>query len=327
MSKYFLVDEQIKSISEQISNRFSSIKSTVDSYRSSGQVKISKCSKIPLDFSVCATDGGLLSSRMHGFDIVLYRSVAVNFVYRNSVLTSFSYLPQKYPQTEFAYQSSLDEHEALVFKSLLRLRSELSCAISAMEKFSPTVFLFDGSLLPLPNDKVGSESKLYSLYQEVIALYEQLFTVSKEKSCLLVGVIKDSRSNRLSKSLSLDCSDTVLCNFLLNFGERTEDFPYSESESKTAVNGSQLVRFFYLKAAKDDLPLRIEYLSSEKFDVEMVASILYSLSAISDTFGYPAILVEADMCAALDGSEMDQIINSLRSINVSDLRRNSRPFR
>lgn len=317
--------DKVKSISVQISERSRAIKSIVGQLRSENKIEIFKSEKISIDVSVASCDGGIISSRMHGVDLALFRSVGVYFVYQNSKLTSFSYLPEKYPPSQFESESSLDEHEALVFKSLLRLRSELYTAILTIEKFSPNVFLFDGSLLPLPNDRVGNDSKLHPLYLEVISLYNRLFEISKEKRCILCGVIKDSRSNRLSKSLSLDCSDTVLCNFLLSEGERTTDSFYSESE--TNIPDSKFVRFFYIKPVKNDLPLRIEYLSTDYASFDHVSSVIYSLSSISDNFGYPAILVEADMCAAMDGKEMEYILESLRSLDVSDLRRNSRPFR
>jgi hypothetical protein len=320
-----VVLDKVKLISDEISARSSVIKEAARKLKESGAATIYKSTKIKLDLSVASTDGGVISSRMHGVDMVLFRSVGVCFTYLNSSLASFSYFPEKYPPSQLECATSLDEHEALVFKSLLRLKSELSIAIETIERFLPHVFLFDGSLLPLPNDRPNKESKIYPLYLEVISLYSKLFSLSTEKKCLLCGVIKDSRSNRLAKSHSIDSSDTVLCNFLLQEGERTADLSYGEADKQ--IEGYQNVRFFYIKPSKNDLPLRIEYLSSEEITIETVSSLLYSLSSINDSFGYPAILVEAEMCAAMDGKEMEHILQSLRSNEISDLRRNSRPFR
>ncbi len=322
---HFLVFDKVKSISDEISARSSLIRQLARDLRTNKKIEIYTSNKIQLNFSVAAVDGGILSSRMHGIDLVLFRAVGVCFKYNDSRLESFSYVPEKYPQSQFESSSFLDEHEALVFKSLLRLKSELSAALLTIEKFSPSVFLFDGSLLPLPNDRVNKDSKLYSLYLEVISLYNQLFALSIEKKCILCGVIKDSRSNRVAKSYSIDSSDTVLCNFLLEEGERTADLSYGESDKQ--IENCQNVRFFYTKPSKNDLPLRIEYLSYDGVTIEAVSSLIHSLSSINDRFGYPPILVEADMCATMDGKEMEYILESLRSSDVSDLRRNSRPFR
>ena len=63
-------------------------------------------------------------------------------------------------------------------------------------------------------------------------------------------------------------------------------------------------------------------------DVDAAASLLFSLSAISENFAYPAVLIEADMCAALDPREIEPLENSLHSLaGIRPLRRNQRPFR
>ena len=84
------------------------------------------------------------------------------------------------------------------------------------------------------------------------------------------------------------------------------------------------IKVTYMKPAREDLPLRVEILG----DVERASSIVYSLSAISERFAYPAILVEADMCAALDATEIESVEFSLsRLAGLKPLRRHFRPFR
>jgi hypothetical protein len=258
---------------------------------------------------------------------VVFRSVGVNFTYSDSALKSFAYHPAKTPQPSFELRNSLDDHEAMLFRSLVRLRSELGCAISTIERFSPQLMLMDGSLLPLPSDRPDDQSGLSSLYLEVIGLYGRLFSISREKGCMLCGVIKDSRARKLSAELGLPCSDTLLCGYLLKEGERTKAMPYHSEKKgpKELLSLGEKVQVFYLKASEHDLPLRIEAFDC---DVGKAASLICSLSSISENFAYPAILVEADMCAALDPKELEPIEDSLARLSgLRQLRRNSRPFR
>lgn len=261
--------------------------------------------------SVCAVDGGLLAYRLHGHDVVASRSVAVNFTYENSVLKSFSHYPSTTPVPDMAVKSALDEHEANVFRSLTRLKSELSCALDAIEKYSPGAMLIDGSLCTVPSDRPGKDSELAPMYQEVVSLYDRLYG----QKTLLCGVIKDSRSRKLADSLGFNCSDTVLCSHMLDKGERTASLQYSEEKKE--------LKAFYIKPSEHDLPLRVEYLG----DDDEVASLILSLSSISDSFAYPAILIEADMRAAMDRTEAERLQADISSLNMQPLRRNSRPFR
>ncbi|MFN7991725.1 MAG: DNA double-strand break repair nuclease NurA [Candidatus Micrarchaeia archaeon] len=276
-------------------------------------------------FSVCAVDGGLLSQRMHGADIVLVRSVSVNFVYEGSRIRSFSYHPRKSPEPRVEIMDSLDEHESAVFRSLVRLRDELACAVSAVERFKPGYLLLDGSLLPLPSDRPPEGSILNSLYSEVISLHGKLREACGAIQCVLCGVIKDSRSKKISRDLGFTVSDTLLCEYLLEAGERTTQVPYAEDKPAKDIAGLAAgVSVFYIKASEHDLPIRVETLGE---DIPAVAEAIYALSAISDSYAYPAVLVEADMCAAMDGREMESIESALISSGMRPLRRNARPFR
>ncbi|MBU0532961.1 DNA double-strand break repair nuclease NurA [Candidatus Micrarchaeota archaeon] len=278
---------------------------------------VQKCS---IDLSVCAVDGGLLSYRVHGTDIIMARAVGVIFTYENSRLKSFEYYPGKKPSSSVEYRDTLDEHEANVFRSLVRLKHELTCAVNIFEKYSPQLMLIDGSLLPLPNDRPSDVSVLLPMYDEIISLYEKLFSQCQDS--ILCGVIKDSRSKKLTKDLDLNCSDTLFCNYFLEAGERTNELQYSDAKpSKDLAKLYDQVKVFYLKASANDLPLRIETIS----DVDKAASSVHSLSSISDRFAYPAVLIEADMCAAFDRKDAESLETALSNLNP--LRRNSRPFR
>jgi hypothetical protein len=318
--------EKIGALALRIKSSYERLGSRAAALRDSDPSLALRMERAPLSASVCAVDGGLLSRRLHGADIAVVRSVGVNFVYEGSRLASFAHSPAKSPEPEIEMRDSLDEHESLSFRSLVRLRSELRCAIECVERFSPGALLLDGSLLPLPNDRPAEGSELGPLYSEVLSLYMGLRKATSEKSCLLIGVIKDSRSRKMARDLGFPCSDGTLCGFLLDEGERSGEMPYYEEKpNKDLAALAENVSVFYMRPSALDLPLRIECAGA---DVGRAASLVYSLCSVSDSFAYPSILVEADMCAALEGKEMERIEGSLMSLSgLRPLRRDSRPFR
>lgn len=267
-----------------------------------------------LNHSICALDGGLLADRMHGIDIIVSRAVGVNFIYENSKIKTFTHHPMKCPASDVEARSALDDHEANTLKSIIRLKSEISCAIELLEKFQPDLLLLDGSILPLPTDCPSKDSSVYQNYLDLVKLYQEMFS----KSQSIAGVVKDTRAKRLSEY----CSDSVLCSFLLEVGERTKEIDYTEFKEFQSL--SKKIKITYMKPSINDLPFRVEIFG----DVEKISSIVYTLSAISSQFAYPAILIEADLRAALLPIEIESVKNSLsRLAGIAPLRRNFRPFR
>ncbi len=285
-----------------------------------------------INYSVCAIDGGLLAERLHGVDILIGKALAVNFKYSNSKLLSYTYFPQKFPPPTLDARFGLDEHESQVHASLFRLKMEIKTAIDAIENFLPDVLLFDGSLLPLPNDIPKKDSIIYPEYAEVLALYAKLYEGCKN-NCALIGVIKDTRSKRLVNALGInepDLSDSRFANFLLKKGERTCIFPYAEEDTPTIAELKKHgeVYCFYIKSSERDLPLRIEFLNGN--NAKEIPEIIRSLSSISENYAYPAALIEADLCAAMDPKEMENIKSKLSILlgsSLRPLRRDARPFR
>ncbi len=305
---------QIDELTEQMRRNEDSIRAVAKDLSE----EVCKVVVSPLNLSVSAVDGGLLYHRMHGLDIAVARAVAVNFKYVDGKPAEHEYHPSRSPEPSVEIKTSLDEHEANVFRSLVRLKHEIQCANNAVEKFKPDLLLLDGSLLPVPSDIPAKSSQLRSMYDDLLESYRKLYS----HDCLFCGVIKDSRARRLSP----DCSDSVLCNHLLSEGERTNEFSYFEkppSDKDLGILGAD-VKVTYIKPSANDIPLRVEILG----DVEKASSNVLGLSAISKHFAYPAALVEADMCAALDPVELESVERQLQiKAGIMPLRRNSRPFR
>lgn len=275
---------------------------------------------------VCAVDSGLLSRRLSGYDVVVGRTAGTAFTYEDGMLRETGYLPSKQPTPEVEVASGLDEHESAVFRSIYRLKNEIALAVECLEKFSPELLLIDGSLLPLPNDRPPKSSRLVRNYNELLSLYSTLFDGVMAKKAGLAGVIKDSRSSKLSEMAGINSQDVLFTDALLKEGERTASFPYkSKKEQLDEIKHSEKVRAFYLKPSEHDIPLRIEYLHYKEH--EKLPGELLFLSRINRSFAYPSVLIEADMCAALDGSVMDELQDRICSEGLRPLRRYSRPFK
>ena len=77
--------------------------------------------------------------------------------------------------------------------------------------------------------------------------------------------------------------------------------------------------------------LRVEFVEGT-CDPQVLASLVMSLSRINRRYAYPAVLIEADMRAAMDPMEMERAYRRLfmkagGAQGVMKLRRDERPFR
>ena len=300
--------------------------------------------EMPINAKVCASDAGILCGQQHGIDLLVCRSVAVLFTYENSRLSTHKYHPSALPPFSFEAGGSLDLHELSLLNSLFRLKEELSVSISAIERFSPDYFLLDGSIAPLVSDKHAEDSPLRAQYSEVISLYKTLYETCTKKNCSLLGVIKDSRGKRFLEILQKrfeekalqTSSDSSFLHHLLREGERTFSFSYSITPSRHQIlrdldAWAEKISAFYIKPSPLDRPLRCEFLSGKR-TFDEIASFIYSLSKINRKYAYPAILIEADMRAALSPDELERVKKDLCVAagfppSLMNLRRDERPFR
>lgn len=309
---------------------------------------------VPVNGKVAAVDGGIVGEELHGFDFLLMRTVGAIFDYRNSKPFAHAYYPSAVPKMEYDIRSGLDSHEVMWHKSLFRLRGELTCAKEIIARHKPAYLLLDGSIAPLLSDKPSEDSEMHPLYREVVETYRALYETAWKENCALCGVIKDSRSKRFieivgkhtsgaetaGKNASepglLHTTDTNFLYFLLEEGERTCAFSYSGAPARHQIlkdlgDWAGKILSFYLKPVRDDRPLRVEFLSGQK-SFDEIASFIHSLSSSHKAYAYPAVLIEADMRAALNPDEFDYAYGRLFSklgskSSLLRLRRNSRPFR
>ena len=306
--------------------------------------------------SVLGIDGGIVKHSYHGLDLMLTRSVGVNFIYSNGKMEKVDYYPNSNPTPNpiviFDQFSDLELSSCYNFE---RQTMEVLTAIEAAEKFKPDMVLLDGSIIPhyVPRP---DNSILKEYYNSLIGTYKALFKLSESEKFILAGVIEDSRGvkfcdvlnrrilsqvkSEIAKELRLvleKTKDSNLLYYALDKGERTCVFNYSQNpeihpvlKEFSGMNDSFFS--FYLKTVDFDRPLRIDFVCSHDLSdvVKRLSTVMMQTSGHSG-YGLPAVLIEADQRAKLSENDMSMFYSDLinRIGNVSTLfkmRREMRPF-
>ncbi len=309
--------------------------------------------------NIAAVDGGIVKKSLHGLDCVLVRSAGVCFTYSDSKIHKVEYFPSKFPTPEASVTEGISDIDWSYHTSLVRLRTEISNAINCIEKFSPNLLMLHGSIIPHYADKPAKSSPVYSLYKEVIDLYAKLFALCEKNKTMLCGVIEDSRSSRFCEivkdhvlpqtqkandnemiELLNKTKDTNLLFWVLDKGERSKEFRYSDKPQEHPVLRDfeaywGMLHAFYLKTAKWDRPIRVEYVTQNSGSpleyANKLASMVLAVSGQHDIYGLPTPLIEADSVAKLSENEIEnfysQILTYTGNIpSMFTLRRENRPF-
>lgn len=297
------------------------------------------------DTTVAGVDGGLMKKEFHGIDMMMVRAVAAIFDYENGVLAQHRYRPETNPSPEIVYSTeSRDRGEADRLASLHRLAAETGLAANVAG--DTDVLLLDGALAPQYADRPAKDSRLRERYDDLIDTYTTLYENAAEQNVLLAGIVEDTRSAKLCELLqengftasALDsCRDSHLLHYLLETGERTAVVPYSSSTQHTVLkdlgdHGDNLYSF-YLKTVEHDRPIRIDFYAATRpvKTADRIASQVYAISGAHDSYGVPAVIIEADKRAKLKKHEVDLALNRIQSrlghlSGLSELRRDRRPF-
>ncbi|MFZ3077934.1 MAG: DNA double-strand break repair nuclease NurA [Candidatus Aenigmatarchaeota archaeon] len=275
---------------------------------------------------IVAVDGGLSHHSYHGLELALLRAVAVLFNYDGNGKSSVSYYPESSPSPEIILVSDPYNDSGLDVNNE-RMRKEIETASAAAKKFSPDLLLMDGMIVPHINDipKEGSGS-----HERFLRTVESFRNLYDSASGLLAGCIEDSRGKRLCEILSKNeimkenvemksmleiTSDTSLLFYLLDYGERTCAFRFS-GDGLTNILGERgkNIYSFYMKTAKFDRPVRVDFYCKSGTDVANAANEISSLilsTCCHDSYGFPAPLIEADFRAKLPEDEIEKLRDQL----------------
>jgi len=290
---------------------------------------------------------------------MLVTAVCACFHYKNGKVNKVEYFPSRIPTPKVEIEETLSDKDWAYFASIVRQNNEVKTARQCIERFKPDILLMHGPIIPHYSDRPSKSSDVYEHYQKLINEYKELYKEIQKNSIILTGIVEDSRSMILCKYIKeilpaynakpdmielLDRTrDTNLLFLMLNRGEMSMQFKYSERPQEHPVlkdlNGyGDMVHSFYLKTAKWDRPIRIDFLKSERpathlheTSADRLASVLLAISGQHPGYGLPAPLIEADNAARLTDSEMDnfylQIISLTGNISgMMKMRREQRPF-
>ncbi|NHI89032.1 MAG: DNA double-strand break repair nuclease NurA [Candidatus Thorarchaeota archaeon] len=317
---------------------------------------------------IAGIDGGLVRKRFRSMDLILTRGVAVVFQFGPEDGPIVDFYPDAFPEPKISpLMLTLSSIELDQLASLERIAAELRVALAVLEEYHSDLILLDGSLFYHPRDRPQTGSIVYEKFQEVLSLYKQLYNKARKKGSKLVGIVKDSRSTRVASimgdilphvvrkpeifemmqgvdyrwllKISRDCD---LLDTFLEEGERSFAFRYSSELLLNAnASGDDLSEWAssiwvtYLKTARDDLPIRIEFLSdnndqnTEKLDKALSA--ILPLSSQHPEYGIPTPILEADARAKITTNEARLIIDRLMALSgltylTLEKRRSRNPF-
>ncbi len=302
---------------------------------------------------IAGIDGGLVRRQFRSMDLILVRSIAVVFHFGPEEGPDVDFFPDPFPEPQIRpMMLTLSATELDQLASLERVAAELRVILSVLDEFHTDLILVDGSLFYHPRDRPQSGSVVYEKFQEVLSLYKQLYNKVRKKGTTLVGIVKDSRSSRVTSILgdilphilrepaifemmqgvdyrwllkiSRDCD--ILDTFLEE-GERSFIFRYSSELQNNSNslpddlgNWASSIWVTYLKTAQNDLPLRIEILVDDDskanvWKVDKALAALLPLSWQHPEYGIPTPILEADARARITANETSMVIDRLMALS------------
>ncbi len=310
----------------------------------------------PVDLSglgIAGVDGGLTRKRFRSMDLILTRGIAVVFHFGPKEGPTVKFFPEPFPEPVVKPMLlTLSGLELEQLASLERTAAEIRVALAVLEEFEADLILMDGSLFYHPRDRPQTGSPAYERFQEVQALYRQLYNKAIRSGVALIGVVKDSRSTRVThimgdvlphilrdpsifekmqgidyRWLLKNSRDCDILDTFLEEGERSFAFRYS-SEIPASSNSlddeinkwASSIWVTYLKTASEDLPIRIEMLLNpetglepEKLDRALAA--ILPLSWQHPEYGIPSPILEADTRAKITLKETQLIVDRLMALS------------
>lgn len=305
-----------------------------------------KVRDVPLEGRIAGVDGGVVTRSLHGMDLLIVRAVSAVFDFKRDKLAKVIYYPSAFPDPEVHYYvKNLESQDFGVWKSLKRLKCELTTALDTHEKFRPDYVVLDGSVAPQQADKPNNKSEVFEEYLDVVKLFEKVYAKDN-----IFGAVEDSKGTGFIKKVIssetltpeekriLEHSvDTNFLDYVLDIGERTFIFDYSENAKEHPVlmdlPSADRIRCFYIKVTKFDRPLRVEFLSqgADEKKADELASLVFRMSSHHQEYAFPSVLMEADLQAHLTNKEMDDLYYSLcchigEVSSLQERRRDIRPF-
>ncbi len=299
---------------------------------------------LPQDISgltIGGIDGGYSSRLLIGFDIFVFRAIAVFSTYTPTGIQKTTYYPDKTPPLEIVVSDvGLSSMDFDSMGSIRRAIIELQVASQVLEE-SPKkldLLLLDGS--PVIRKPHTRNQKILNFYQTYLSILSRLIYKVRKYNIRLAWIVKDSRLNLFTRYLgkilpliveespeilSLDYRSVInrsrdmdLFYYLLKPNVRSLAY-YRQFNVSSEFNQHFALYGYYLKTAPFDIPLRIELFQPVQRnqadliqEINIISETILPLSQYNKNYGIPAPIVEADARAKVKESEIDALFHLIR---------------
>ncbi len=223
----------------------------------------------------CSSDAGYSGVELVSGYLPLISAVACVFASRPSPVDIMSACYS--PSEVWSSEDNPPDRASLV---ALRLQAEVSA--SALEKWRPSLIIWDGSLTPPSWLKRGSREYMED-YRRASEALLSLLDSCVSRGAVLSGVVKRARSSELARHVGREgLRDAALCALLLPPGYRTR-----------LLKSSRRVVYCYVKSGSGRV-LRVEFPAEQEAEAEQAIDEVFCWISPS---GLPAPVEVADFYA------------------------------
>ncbi|TXT59535.1 MAG: NurA domain protein [Promethearchaeota archaeon] len=328
--------------------------------------------------NVVSVDGSSVIKKFMNVDFIFLKAIGVKYHFYQNQSAKIEYFPDLHGFNNYDLQGNFLNREGQVIdtkSSLDMTLMEIQLLNQMIEKYDDIdVIILDGSIVIMPIHLLFSKDyEVSQKYDRLLKEYKKLYSNCQEERIILTGCIKDTNSRSLTNLFRdaiqlLKPSYSNLKDFIdINYRQVMEYFGDVDLFSRILKKSERSCIFnckreidkirdtgikkeisyyfplsfyaFYLKAAKYDVPCRIEFFMDEKHDIKearkkanLISSILMPISNLNENYGLPIPQIEAHRRAVFKPHEVNLLFKNLtRTLNsygikLQEKRRNRRPF-
>jgi len=269
--------------------------------------------------NIVSVDASTVSKKFMNVDFSFLKTIGVKYYFKKNDEAKISFFPDLSGYNNYFVQANLFNHneDASEAKTSIDMTfMEINLLNRMIESSSEIdMIIIDGSIVIMPINLIFSKDpEISKKYDGLLKEYQRLYSNCKEKSIILIGSIKDTRTSALShflrdsiqllkpsytrledfiklnyRTIMEYFSDIDLFNRLLKKSERSCIFNCKREIDKIRDTGikKEIPYYFpysfyafYLKTAEFDAPCRIEFFLDEEKTLERASERADLISSI-----------------------------------------------
>ncbi len=263
-------------------------------------------------------DGGVAKYSYYLLDIIFLKSAGLVYDIKEGKVENIKQYPEVIRSDIIAVTTGLDDIELGVYTNLYRQLKEVETAIDIANSEAINFLAMDGSIIPHYSYVPFSSPLVSGLFQKLIERYRELFSICKNKNIVLFGLVKASRGQRFCQvimekhGIHLESKrDLSLLNFMLQKGERTLIFDYSNNPTQHPILKhfpEYPIKSFYIKNAEHDFPIRVDFLAlqDEEKEAGEISNLILHFT-IDNSNNIPIFMLEIDKRVRLANQEAETL--------------------